>query len=174
MQVAMDFNDLYNFEALEYYLNFGQSEEELAAQHEEDDKANQDHGKKDKTKIKEAPKETIADKKKKQQECKQQWAFLWLICILIWLTYKESLFRWWLLIFLTSCSVRPFIWFFNFILFRSLRRPEKHWIALWIFAWLLWRLFARFTFIWFKLFLSQLLLQCFDFLDFVFNFVKYF
>merc|ERR1712195_226753 len=24
MQVAMDFNDLYTFEALEYYLNFGQ------------------------------------------------------------------------------------------------------------------------------------------------------
>jgi len=75
MQVAMDFNDLYNFEALEYYLNFGQSEQDFADMHgqgsddddeDKDDDEDADSGKK---KSKKAPKEGSAEEK---QECKQQ------------------------------------------------------------------------------------------------------
>jgi len=74
MQVAMDFNDLYNFEALEYYLNFGQSEQEFAAMHGQgsDDGSNDDEkdgDDDDSKKAKKGKKEEGGDEK---QECKQQ------------------------------------------------------------------------------------------------------
>ena len=37
MQVALDFQDLYNWEALEYYLNFGQSLGDFAGMHDDCD-----------------------------------------------------------------------------------------------------------------------------------------
>ncbi len=36
MQVALDFNDLYMWEALEYYLNFGQNPGDFMDMHDHD------------------------------------------------------------------------------------------------------------------------------------------
>jgi len=84
MQVAMDFNDLYNVEALEYYLNFGQSEQDFAAMQDgcggSDDEDGEekdaccdgkdhdhDHGSK---KSKKAPKDNKGDPVDEKPECK--------------------------------------------------------------------------------------------------------
>lgn len=79
MQIAMDFSDLYNWEALEYYLNFGQSLGDFAGMHGEDDDedgegSNSDDEKPAKKAVKPAAGGAApqggADGK--QQECKQQ------------------------------------------------------------------------------------------------------
>ena len=75
MQVAMDFNDLYNFEALEYYLNFGQNPEDFAGMHDDDDdndddKDDDDEDDKKQKKSKKSPAGEGAEGEK--QECKQQ------------------------------------------------------------------------------------------------------
>jgi hypothetical protein len=72
MQVAMDFNDLYNFEALEYYLNFGQSEQEFAAMHGGDSDDDQDDEDKDGDEGSKKSKKTPKEGGEEKQECKQQ------------------------------------------------------------------------------------------------------
>jgi nucleosome assembly protein 1-like 1 len=69
MQVAMDFNDLYSFEALEYYLNFGQSAADFLDMHGGSDDDN-DEGSGDDEKPKKAKKEKKGGEEGKEQECK--------------------------------------------------------------------------------------------------------
>ena len=72
----MDFSDLYNWEALEYYLNFGQSLGDFEGMHGEDDDDDEDGSGSDEEKPKKkavkpaggAPPQGGADGK---QECKQ-------------------------------------------------------------------------------------------------------
>jgi len=77
MQVAMDFNDLYTFEALEYYLNFGQSAQDFLDMHgtgddeDKDDDEDEDDSDKKAKKPKKAEKGPAASgDAAKEQECK--------------------------------------------------------------------------------------------------------
>jgi len=76
MQAAMDFNDLYNVEALEYYLNFGQDPNDLmglGGEDSDDDNDDDDDEDSGKSKKKEKKKDTpAAGGDGKEQECKQQ------------------------------------------------------------------------------------------------------
>lgn len=80
MQVVMDFNDLYNWEALEYYLNFGQNPGDFMDMHGGDD---EDEGDNDDEEDEPKPKKQVKKAKGgdaagaggepgKEQECKQQ------------------------------------------------------------------------------------------------------
>lgn len=72
MQAAQDFNDLYNFEAIEYYLNFGQNADDFMNMHGgSDDDDDDDDEEKPKAK-KNKGGESGAESGDKQQECKQQ------------------------------------------------------------------------------------------------------
>lgn len=77
MQVALDFNDLYMWEALEYYLNFGQNPGDFMDMHgpnsdgDDDDEDNEPKSKAPKKK--EQKKNGGAEGGEEQkQECKQQ------------------------------------------------------------------------------------------------------
>lgn len=80
MQVAMDFNDLYNWEALEYYLNFGQAPGDFMDDMQGDDDDDDDEDKdEDAQPVKKAGKKggqggagAGAGADGKEQECKQQ------------------------------------------------------------------------------------------------------
>lgn len=58
----MDFNDLYNWEALEYYLNFGQNPGDFMGGHEDGDGDDDDDEEEEKPKKKQAKK--VEDKPK--------------------------------------------------------------------------------------------------------------
>ena len=85
MQVALDFQDLYNWEALEYYLNFGQSLGDFAGMHDDcdshgdgEDDGSDEEKEKPKKKAVKGPESSAAQAGAggaadgKQQECKQQ------------------------------------------------------------------------------------------------------
>jgi len=78
MQVALDFNDLYMWEALEYYLNFGQNPGDFMDMNGQDQSDGDDDGEDNEPKSK-APKKKEQKKnggaeggEEQKQECKQQ------------------------------------------------------------------------------------------------------
>lgn len=78
MQVALDFNDLYMWEALEYYLNFGQNPGDFMDMHGQDHSDGDDDDEDNEPKSK-APKKKEQKKnggaeggEEQKQECKQQ------------------------------------------------------------------------------------------------------
>lgn len=78
MQVALDFNDLYMWEALEYYLNFGQNPGDFMDMHDQDHSDGDDDDEDNEPKSK-APKKKEQKKdggaeggEEQKQECKQQ------------------------------------------------------------------------------------------------------
>ena len=76
MQVALDFNDLYMWEALEYYLNFGQNPGDFMDMHDHDHSDGDDDDEDNEPKSK-APKKKEQKKdggaeggEEQKQECK--------------------------------------------------------------------------------------------------------
>jgi len=78
MQVALDFNDLYSWEALEYYLNFGQNPGDFMGMHGEDDEDGDDNDDDDEDSKPSKPKKVKGGEAggaaggDGKQECKQQ------------------------------------------------------------------------------------------------------